>query len=71
MSTNIGISQTIQRKYLPYVDDMDDLMYSNPNYRFYIGFDNQQMMFRLMVRNAIHLDKIVRHFREELHRERL
>lgn len=64
MSTNIGISQTIQRKYLPYVDDMDDLMYSNPNYRFYIGFDNQQMMFRLMVRNAIHLDKIVRHFRE-------
>ena len=59
-----SISQTIQRKYLPYVDDMDDLMYSNPNYRFYIGFDNQQMMFRLFVRNAIHLDKIVRHFRE-------
>ena len=64
MATPNSISQTIQRKYLPYVDDMDDLMYSNPNYRFYIGFDNQQMMFRLMVRNAIHLDKIVRHFRE-------
>lgn len=64
MTTPNSISQTIQRKYLPYVDDMDDLMYSNPNYRFYIGFDNQQMMFRLMVRNAIHLDKIVRHFRE-------
>lgn len=59
-----NISQTIQRKYLPYVDDMDDLMYTNPNYRFYIGFDNQQMMFRMFVRNAIHLDKIVRHFRE-------
>lgn len=64
MATNTNISQVIQRKYLPYVDDMDDLMYTNPNYRFYIGFDNQQMMFRMFVRNAIHLDKIVRHFRE-------
>ena len=64
MSTGTNISQVIQQKYLPYVDDMDDLMYNNPNYRFYIGFDNQQMMFRLFVRNAIHLDKIVRHFRE-------
>ena len=54
----------MQRKYLPYVDDMDDLMYSNPNHKFYIGFDNQQLMFRLFVRNAVHLDKIVRHFRE-------
>lgn len=59
-----NISQTIQRKYLPYVDDMDDLMYTNPNFKFYVGFDNQQMMFRMYVRNAIHLDKIVRHFRE-------
>ena len=64
MAATNKISQIIQNKYLKYVDDMDDLMYSNPNYRFYIGFDNQQMMFRLMVRNAIHLDKIVRHFRE-------
>ena len=64
MAIHTNISQTIQRKYLPYVDDMDDLMYTNPNYRFYIGFDNQQMMFRMFVRNAIHLDKIVRHFRE-------
>lgn len=63
MATN-NISQTIQNKYLKYVDDVDDLMYSNPNFRFYIGFDNQQMMFRLSVRNAIHLDKIVRNFRE-------
>ena len=64
MAVHTNISQTIQRKYLPYVDDMDDLMYQNPNFRFYIGFDNQQMMFRMFVRNAIHLDKIVRHFRE-------
>ena len=63
MTTN-NISQTIQNRYLKYVDDVDDLMYSNPNFRFYIGFDNQQMMFRLSVRNAIHLDKIVRNFRE-------
>ena len=63
MTTN-NISQTIQNRYLKYVDDVDDLMYSNPNFRFYIGFDNQQMMFRLSVRNAIHLDKIVRQFRE-------
>lgn len=63
MATN-NISQTIQNLYLKYVDDVDDLMYSNPNFRFYIGFDNQQMMFRLSVRNAVHLDKIVRHFRE-------
>lgn len=63
MATN-NISQTIQNRYLKYVDDVDDLMYSNPNFRFYIGFDNQQMMFRLSVRNAVHLDKIVRHFRE-------
>ena len=62
--TSNNISQTIQNRYLKYVDDVDDLMYSNPNFRFYIGFDNQQMMFRLSVRNAIHLDKIVRHFRE-------
>ena len=62
--TGNNISQTIQAKYLKYVDDMDDLMYSNPNFRFYVGFDNQQMMFRMFVRNAIHLDKIVRHFRE-------
>ena len=59
-----NISQTIQAKYLKYVDDVDDLMYTNPNFRFYIGFDNQQMMFRIFVRNAVHLDKIVRHFRE-------
>ena len=59
-----NISQGIQLKYQKYVDDMDDLMYSNPNFRYYIGFDNQQMMFRLFVRNAVHLDKIVRHFRE-------
>ena len=63
MTTN-NISQIIQNRYLKYVDDVDDLMYSNPNFRFYIGFDNQQMMFRLSVRNAIHLDKIVRQFRE-------
>ena len=63
MTTN-NISQIIQNRYLKYVDDVDDLMYSNPNFRFYIGFDNQQMMFRLSVRNAIHLDKIVRNFRE-------
>lgn len=63
MTTN-NISQTIQNRYLKYVDDVDDLMYTNPNFRFYIGFDNQQMMFRLSVRNAIHLDKIVRNFRE-------
>lgn len=63
-TTGNNISQTIQRKYLPYVDDMDDLMYTNPNFKFYVGFDNQQMMFRMYVRNAIHLDKIVRHFRE-------
>ena len=63
MTTN-NISQTIQNRYLKYVDDVDDLMYTNPNFRFYIGFDNQQMMFRLSVRNAIHLDKIVRQFRE-------
>ena len=62
--TSNNISQTIQNRYLKYVDDVDDLMYSNPNFRFYIGFDNQQMMFRLSVRNAVHLDKIVRHFRE-------
>ena len=54
----------IQQRYLKYVDDMDDVMYSNPNFRFYIGFDNQQLMFRLYVRNAIHLDNIVKHFRE-------
>ena len=59
-----NISQTIQNQYLKYVDDMDDLMYTNPNFRFYIGFDNQQMMFRMFVRNAIHLDRVVRHFRE-------
>ena len=64
MAASTNISQVIQRKYLPYVDDMDDLMYSNPNHKFYIGFDNQQLMFRLFVRNAVHLDKIVRHFRE-------
>lgn len=58
------ISQTVQGRYLKYVDDVDDLMYTNPNFRFYIGFDNQQMMFRISVRNAVHLDKIVRHFRE-------
>ena len=63
MATN-NISQSIQAKYLKYVDDMDDLMYSNPNFKFYVGFDNQQMMFRMFVRNAMHLDKIVRHFRE-------
>ena len=54
----------IQQRYLKYVDDMDDVMYSNPNFRFYIGFDNQQLMFRLYVRNAMHLDNIVKHFRE-------
>jgi superfamily II DNA or RNA helicase len=59
-----NISQGIQLKYQKYVDDMDDLMYSNPNFRYYVGFDNQQMMFRMFVRNAVHLDKIVRHFRE-------
>lgn len=59
-----SISQTVQGRYLKYVDDVDDLMYTNPNFRFYIGFDNQQMMFRISVRNAVHLDKIVRHFRE-------
>ena len=60
----MNISQGIQKKYQKYVDDMDDLMYSNPNFRYYVGFDNQQMMFRMFVRNAVHLDKIVRHFRE-------
>ena len=64
MAVTNKISQEVQNKYLKYVDDMDDLMYSNPNFRFYVGFDNQQMMFRMFVRNAIHLDKIVRHFRE-------
>ena len=59
-----NISQTVQTRYQKYVDDVDDLMYTNPNFRFYIGFDNQQMMFRLSVRNAVHLDKIVRNFRE-------
>lgn len=59
-----NISQIVQKKYLKYVDDVDDLMYSNPNFRFYIGFDSQQMMFRITVRNAIHLDRVVRHFRE-------
>ena len=64
MAVPTNISQTIQHKYLPYVDDMDDLMYTNPNFKYYIGFDNQQLMFRLFVRNAMHLDRIVRHFRE-------
>lgn len=65
MATQVKkIANEIQEKYLKYVDDMDDLMSMNPNYRFYIGFDNQQLMFRLFVRNAVHLDKIVRHFRE-------
>ena len=64
MAVTNKISQTVQSKYLKYVDDMDDLMYSNPNFRYYVGFDNQQMMFRMFVRNAVHLDKIVRHFRE-------
>lgn len=64
MPMNTNISQTVQNRYLKYVDDMEDLMYQNPNFRFYIGFDNQQMMFRLFVRNAVNLDKIVRHFRE-------
>ena len=58
------IADEVQQKYLKYVDDMDDLMTMNPNYRFYIGFDNQQLMFRLFVRNTMHLDKVVRHFRE-------
>lgn len=64
MAVTNKISQTVQNRYLKYVDDMDDLMYSNPNFRYYIGFDNQQLMFRMFVRNAMHLDKIVRHFRE-------
>ena len=64
MAVTNKISQTIQSKYLKYVDDMDDLMYSNPNFKYYVGFDNQQMMFRMFVRNAMHLDRIVRHFRE-------
>ena len=64
MAVHTNISQTINQKYLPYVDDMDDLMYTNPNFKYYIGFDNQQLMFRLFVRNAMHLDRIVRHFRE-------
>lgn len=64
MAITNKISNDIQQRYLKYVDDMDDLMSMNPNYRFYIGFDNQQLMFRLFVRNAVHLDKIVRHFRE-------
>lgn len=64
MAVTNKISQEVQNKYLKYVDDMDDLMYSNPNFRFYIGFDNQQLMFRMYVRNAVNLDRIVRHFRE-------
>ena len=64
MAITNKISNDIQQRYIKYVDDMDDVMYSNPNHRFYIGFDNQQLMFRLFVRNAINLDKIVRHFRE-------
>ena len=64
MALTNKISQKVQSQYLKYVDDMDDLMYSNPNYKYYIGFDNQQLMFRMFVRNAMHLDKIVRHFRE-------
>lgn len=64
MAVTNKISQEVQNRYLKYVDDMDDLMYSNPNFKYYIGFDNQQMMFRMFVRNAMHLDKIVRHFRE-------
>ena len=64
MAVTNKISQTVQNRYLKYVDDMDDLMYANPNFRYYIGFDNQQLMFRMFVRNAMHLDKIVRHFRE-------
>lgn len=58
------VSNEVQARYLKYVDDMDDVMTSNPNFRFYIGFDNQQLMFRIFVRNAMNLDKIVRHFRE-------
>lgn len=42
MTTQVKkIESEIQERYLKYVDDMDDLMSMNPNYRFYIGFDNQ------------------------------
>lgn len=59
-----GVSHEIQKRYQRYVDDMDDLMYSNPNYGFYVGFDSQQLMFRLMARDAVKLDRVVRKFRE-------